>query len=83
MSGYRDCHDCKRPMRTCRQTLADHPGTVTHSAHGYCITCYKRRKKAAGQVYKQPRTDIDVTATMASLMAYHQWRAPYRAKAMQ
>jgi hypothetical protein len=74
-----DCRGCARPMRRGRDLLTEHPGTVQYSGHGYCCTCAKR-KRAAGEPLKQPRPDVDVTATIQSLTAYLQWRAPFRAK---
>jgi hypothetical protein len=84
MSDYPDCMECFRPMRTARQRLSQHPGTVQFNSHGHCTSCVRRLMKAgAWPPEKQPRNDIDVTATMASLMAYLKWRAPYRAKVEQ
>jgi len=84
MSDYRDCAGCYRPMRTAHTSLTDHPGTILYYSQGYCRPCYRSCGIAAlPKNEKQPTTDIDVRATMASLMAYHQWRKPFRAKAGQ
>lgn len=74
-----DCRGCARPMRKARELLTDRPGTVQYSSCGYCATCAKRMR-ATGQALKQPRPEVDVTATLQSLTAYLKWRAPYRAK---
>jgi hypothetical protein len=76
-----DCQDCHRPMRASRRTITQFPGTVPYHGQGVCSTCYRRRKGTNGTRSKKPTTDMDVTATKRSLMAYHQWRKPFREKA--
>jgi len=43
------CNTCDRPMRSHRQTLADHPGTVVHAAHGDCKPCYDLKRRLASE----------------------------------
>jgi hypothetical protein len=81
MSEYKDCSDCKRPMRSGRWKIADHPGTVVYGCNGVCNSCYWRIKHATGLPPTKPRPDVDVTQTLQSLAAYLEWRRPFRIKA--
>ena len=83
--NHGDCLDCHRPMRGSRHKAAEHPGTVSYCSNGLCQGCTRRRRRTGQPMpeNKQPRTHMNVTATTASLMAYLQWRKPFRAKAGQ
>lgn len=84
MSDHRGtCTECKRPMRNHRRTIAQFPNTVPYHADGRCSGCYRRVIGPSKSPKKQPKTEVDVTATMASLTAYLEWRKPFRAKAGQ
>lgn len=45
MSIPRTCHDCGKPMRACRRTEDEFPGTVLHYGRGACKNCYYRRQQ--------------------------------------
>lgn len=73
-----DCIRCARPVRPFRTRVMDYPGTMCPGARGLCKYCYKVDPKY------QPRTAESmaaIAAVEASLAAYLNWRAPFRAKA--
>lgn len=42
--SHPSCLNCGRPMRPIGTKAADHPGTVLHTGHGRCATCWRHWK---------------------------------------
>lgn len=42
------CAHCSIPLRPCRTTAEDYPGTHLHGSRGLCTTCYGRDLKVNG-----------------------------------
>lgn len=79
MSQYRKCRRCASDLRPNGSKPADHPNTLAHKARLLCSGCYKADCNFGYVNPQAARASLE--ATKASLAAYLNRRAPFRAKA--
>lgn len=66
---------CGRPLRTSKERLADHPGTVSAWADGMCQTCARKHREGASATSDLDRFDphrvaIEAGTPLADLVVF-------------